>query len=506
MVHKRTRSASPSGCAAALLACAWSWGCAAAGDEPGPLSFSAPSPEALAPSSVAPDEAPGGVSSGVRPGSEPPSGVYPDEALAGAGGADGTQPPGFAGGAAGDPPTPGEPSPARTPTGYIDLAPPRGAAFEPGLARELVPPAPDGWTWYPVAGTRCRDGSESGVFIRREDSRRLAIYFEGGGACTSPGFCGFNPQSANHVLSGTGETVLGSALGAVPGRQQPGVYQNGELSGIFAASRDDNPLSDWNMVYVPYCTGDVHAGTRADAVVPGLAAPQQFLGHHNTSLIVGRLAATFAVGLERVVVTGSSAGSFGAALNFSMISDAFAGVQVDALLDSGAPFDDRYWPPCLQQKWRDLFGLDAALPPDCEQCFDASGGGLQRLADFLMDKHPTARIAVVSSTEDEVIRLFFTPGENECASVETADPVQLTLGQLGGQALYSAPDYTAGLLGLRARYADTGKLATYYFAGPNVTLHQHTWRPRFFEPLVGATTLAGFLGDFLEGRLAQVGP
>ena len=392
------------------------------------------------------------------------------------------------------------------PNGYVDLSPPRGAPFDLDGGAALTPPPPAGFRWYPVEGSRCRDGSEAGLFIRFEDSKRLMIYFEGGGACTSPGFCNFNPQSVNHVLSGTGETVLGSALGAVVGRQQPGVYQNGELTGIFSSEREDNPFSDWNLVYVPYCTGDVHAGTNPAALVPGVAAPQQFVGHHNTALFVGRLAATFGDGLERLVVAGSSAGSFGAALSFSMISDAFPGVQADALLDSGAPFDDAHWPPCLQRSWRDLFGLDAALPPDCPQCFATDGGGLLGLADFLIDKHPSSRIAIVSSTEDEVIRLFFTPGENACANVDAADPVQITLGQLAGQALYPAQRYAEALLALRSRYASTGRLATYFFAGVSANLHQHAWRPRFFEPLAGSTTLARFVSDFLEGRPAQVGP
>jgi hypothetical protein len=55
------------------------------------------------------------------------------------------------------------------------------------------------------------------------------IFFEGGGACTTAGFCNFNPKNVNFVLSGTGETVIGTALGALPGRQQPGVYTNNEV-------------------------------------------------------------------------------------------------------------------------------------------------------------------------------------------------------------------------------------------------------------------------------------
>jgi hypothetical protein len=392
------------------------------------------------------------------------------------------------------------------PDGFLDLAPPRGEPFDRAGGTALEPPPPPGWTWYSVPGTSCRDGSEAGLFIRFAESKRLLIYFEGGGACTTAGFCNFNPQSVNHVLSGTGETVLGSALGAVPGRQQPGVYQNNEITGIFSADRSDNTFRDWNLVYIPYCTGDVHFGARRAAAVPGVSAPQQFVGFFNTQTFIGRLAPTFEAGLERVVVTGSSAGSFGAALNFSMISDAFAGVQADAVLDSGVPFDDEFWPPCLQRSWRELFGLDHGLPPDCAECFHADGGGLLALSDFLIDKHPTARIAVISSLQDEVIRLFFTPGQDQCATLTNADPIGLTLGQLTGSAIFPPDTYQAGLLALRAHYEGSGRLATYFLADLNVTLHQHTWRPRYFEAPPAKVSIAQFVSDFLDGRVDQVGP
>jgi hypothetical protein len=392
------------------------------------------------------------------------------------------------------------------PDGFLDLAPARGEPFDRAGGTALTPPPPPGWTWYSVPGTSCRDGSEAGLFIRFAESKRLLIYFEGGGACTTTGFCNFNPQSVNHVLSGTGETVLGSALGAVPGRQQPGVYQNNEITGIFSAERSENPFRDWNIAYIPYCTGDVHFGARRAATVPGVSAPQQFVGFFNTQAFVGRLVPTFEAGLERVVVTGSSAGSFGAALNFSMISDAFAGVQADAVLDSGVPFEDEFWPTCLQRSWRELFGLDYGLPPDCAECFHADGGGLIALSDFLIDKHPTARIAVVSSLQDEVIRLFFTPGQDQCATIANADPVGLTLGQLTGSAIFPPDTYQAGLLAVRSQYEASGRLATYFLTDLNVTLHQHTWRPRYFEAPPGKVSLAQFVSDFLDGRIAQVGP
>ena len=72
-----------------------------------------------------------------------------------------------------------------------------GCAARPQGATALTPPAPTGWSWYPVEGTVCRDGSPNGLFVRFTTSDKLLIYLEGGGACSNLGFCNFNPQSVN---------------------------------------------------------------------------------------------------------------------------------------------------------------------------------------------------------------------------------------------------------------------------------------------------------------------
>jgi hypothetical protein len=189
-----------------------------------------------------------------------------------------------------------------------------------------------------------------------------------------------------------------------------------------------------------------------------------------------------------------------------MISDAFPGVQADAVLDSGVPFADEFWPTCLQRSWRELFGLDYGLPPDCAECFHADGGGLIALSDFLIEKHPTSRIALISSLQDEVIRLFFTPGQNQCASIADADPVGITLGQLAGSAIFPPDTYQAALLAVRAQYQASERLATYFLSDLEITLHQHSWRPRYFEAPPGKVSIAQFVADFLDGRMDQVGP
>jgi len=389
---------------------------------------------------------------------------------------------------------------------YVSLAVTPGAPLTDADSSVPATPPPAGWKWYSIPNTFCRDGSGNGIYVRNTESDKLLIYFEGGGACTTAGFCHFNPANVDSVLTGDGQTVLGTALAVGPGRQMPGAYNGGVLDGIFAESNTANPYNGWNMVYVPYCTGDVHFGSNDAGMVPNVPEPQKFVGYKNTREFMSRVVPTFKDKVDHVVVTGASAGSFGAALNFSMISDSFGGTHVDAVLDSGAPFEDAYWPPCLQQSWRNLWKLNDSMPPDCDTCFNADGGGMLGLADFLIGKHPKGNIAAISAVHDEVIRLFFTPGEDSCALITTADPFEITTSQILGGQLYPADKYQMALMGLRTKYESTGRLASYFFGGELDVMHQHTFRSRFYEPVVGGKSMAQFITDFLAGSMAQVGP
>src|SRR5690606_5667790 len=101
----------------------------------------------------------------------------------------------------------------------------------------------------------------------------------------------------------------------------------------FDVDADKNPVGDWSFVFVPYCTGDVHAGDRADQAVPDVGGAQQFVGYRNVAAYLERIVPTWS-GVGHVLVTGESAGGFGAAFNYDRIADAFPGTRVTLLDDS----------------------------------------------------------------------------------------------------------------------------------------------------------------------------
>ena len=388
-----------------------------------------------------------------------------------------------------------------TNAGFMNLAPAMGAALD-GKGSISTPAAPPGWTWYQIEGAVCRDGSPTGFYVREGKVDKLLIYLEGGGACSSPGFCSYNPANVNEVLNGDGQTVAGSIGGAVAGHQQPGP------DGIFNMTQASNPFKDWSQIYVPYCTGDVHFGTRKNVMLPGLSGGQQFVGYLNMKLFISRIVPTFKDKVSRVVLTGSSAGGFGALLNYSMVQDAFGTVLVSVLNDSAPSFPDNptSMPVCLQKNWREIWGLNAAFPPECTECQQADGGGLDKLATFLFRKHPNATIGVVSSMQDEVIRLFYSSGLQNCANFTTADPTTITLGQVDPTVYLTGEEYTKGLKALRMQSMASGKVATYFLGGASITYHQHIWRQRFYDAAAGTESIATWTSNFLGGKLEHVGP
>jgi hypothetical protein len=389
-------------------------------------------------------------------------------------------------------------------TTFVNLAPPMGAALDRTTSDPIPGDAgvpPTGWNFYQPSGALCRDGSPAGFYVRYTSSAKLLIYLEGGGACDSQHFCDHNPQNLNEIFPGgadsQGQTITGSLV-VTTGLQQP--YD----TGIFDFTNSANPFNGWNQVYIPYCTGDVHFGTVANAMVDQVTTPQQFVGYLNMQKFIGRLVPTFP-NLDQVVLTGASAGGFGAGLNYGMVQDAFGHVPVTVLDDSGPPFSLMYLPACLQQQWRTLWGFSTSLPSDCAECTAPDGSGLTNIVHYWRQKYANARVGLVSSMDDQVMELFFAQGINNCA---TNDPNLLVIGDVlsgvtTGATVYPDSMFEAGLTDLRDTFACTGALATYYIAGSN---HQHIFRSEFFQTLAGNQTLAAWTTDLISGNLTQVGP
>jgi hypothetical protein len=395
---------------------------------------------------------------------------------------------------------------------------PLGTAVVKGQSDKLpadAGAAPAGWDFH--EGGLCRDGSPAGFFVHfsATNSDKLYIYLEGGGACDSATFCTHNPANMETTFSGgaasQGQTIAGSLeFSTTP--QVPYVASGGYSPGIFDFTNTANPFKDWNAVYVPYCTGDVHFGTVENVDVPdqGVTAgvkAQHFVGHLNLKKYIAQIVPTFP-NLSQVLLTGASAGGFATGLNYGMVQDTFGKVPVIILDDSGPAMSTTYVPACLQKQWRTLWGFDAALPSDCAECSLSDGSGLTNVDYYWLEKYKTARVGLVSTVQDEVIRLFFSQGDTSCKS---DDATILTLDQASGG--FTGKMYTQGLDDVLSTLQCTGRFASYYIGGTNSkymhpTYHQHIFRDEFYQAITndGKTTMAQWASDFVNDKIENVGP
>lgn len=248
------------------------------------------------------------------------------------------------------------------------------------------------WTFIPFPASRCANGSATGIGVNlAPDSDELVLYLQGGGACASGEDCfGVAPTAAN-IESGYGEAQF---------------QGEANLSGIVFIDRLalDNPYRDASFAFVPYCTGDLHAGdASASYDVSGTRRTAEHRGRHNLSLFLERLTATFP-DLERVTLAGASAGGFGALFNASLVRERFAGVRVDVLSDSGPPVAV---PDAVVDGWREHWSF---APP-------------AHLLEELSSAQPSSRVGLLGSLEDAVLSLYAElPGSEWRALMEALRP------------------------------------------------------------------------------------
>lgn len=384
----------------------------------------------------------GGMSGGGAAGPSTTTGVGGDATTAGGGGDGGAG--GMAAGGAG--------------TGGTGL---RGSGGMPPTGDPIV--APDGtWTWVDFPGATCRDGSTTGIGVNLNSaSDEVMIYLEGGGACFNQTTCASNPSS------------YGAGDFSPPG------------GGVFDRSNPSNPVADWNFVYVPYCTGDVHSGNQPNAMVPGVGV-QQFVGYANMEQYLERLVPTFP-NATQVLLTGVSAGGFGAAGTTDLVMREFAPIGVTLIDDSGPPMGTAQAPTCLQDLWRQLWGLDQTILADCGTDCPTSDDYLIDWAEHLASSHPNRTAGLISSRRDIVIRAFYGQGSNNCTGIL---PIVGTL-------------FEAGLDDFKAQLIPYGNFGTYYISGTS-----HTWigGGSFYSTTVDGVPLSTWFGDILAGTVAHVTP
>jgi len=257
------------------------------------------------------------------------------------------------------------------------------------------------WTWVDFPDSACNDGSTTGIGVNVGTTSNVLVYMEGGGACWNAFTC---------------YTAMTATLGPFQAAQF--ATRQGQLGGsIFDRTVAANPFKDWNMVYMPYCTGDVHAGDNV-ANYGGQMFHHQ--GHDNVLAYLKRLGATFPTP-AKVAITGSSAGGGGVMTNYPFFRAYWPGAQGYEIDDSLPFFVDNPAPstPSWITSWNLTPLFDELCGANCQ--YDFSQAYSATRISF-----PNDRMALLSYVGDSVIPTYYQMN----AATFAAD-----LAQLQGQVL-----------------------------------------------------------------------
>ncbi|KAJ8530394.1 hypothetical protein ON010_g14519 [Phytophthora cinnamomi] len=227
----------------------------------------------------------------------------------------------------------------------------------------------------------------------------------GGGGCTDENTCAFGLECslAENAFFTTVATVRGA--------------------GVIDRSMVDNMFKDWNVVFVPYCTGDVHTGNKVfppfeSGIEKSLGNPQclgknfsmHMNGYNNSKSALDWARQNFP-DVDNLVVGGASAGSLGAQFFSAQIADMWdvdaRGTRFSVMADSyvGVLPESRPVPALLR-----FFGAcenGLAFPPDIAAVCNAKNASVIDLVNALIEDQPDSKWLFVNSKGDEVQRYYY---------------------------------------------------------------------------------------------------
>jgi hypothetical protein len=273
-----------------------------------------------------------------------------------------------------------------------------------------------------VSGAQCATGAPAGIGYSTGATNELLIFVQGGGACWNNGMCQPSVYQWGPVCNYGMDSFC---LADLPGGTKPtAVYVThpdpfpADGGGAFPievglvrdsvlfARRAENPMRAASFAFIPYCTGDLHAGnatrtyfTKGGLLEQPVARTHRFAGATNMDAYLAWLRARHPM-VNVVWLTGVSGGGYGAQLNLHRVKAVFPEAQVHLLADSAPMLNTPYF-DALRREW------NLQVPASCTTC-DA---GFPQIIAHQIDSAPTSRVGLLSYSEDQVMtRFFYAPG------------------------------------------------------------------------------------------------
>lgn len=273
------------------------------------------------------------------------------------------------------------------------------------------------YNWQKVAlpGAVCGNGSPYKFFVSDVGSPNVLIYFEGGGACWDYDSC----SGREGVLGAANPNGINDDHMAQTTAQFVSPIVNGNDPGIPFRSRTDLVTKGWNVVYFPYCTGDVHVGNNVVVYDDPRGEEPPLAWHHtgyqNITSAIDYLHGRFP-SIQKMMVSGFSAGGTATAAGYYFLRKGLAPQKGYYLDDSGPVFlapnvdsNSRPLHDTIRASW-DLDSVFDELPAS----FDKKDfGSINRMVS---QEFPTDQFAYTGYTRDYnysrfSYERFYTPND-----------------------------------------------------------------------------------------------
>ncbi len=290
------------------------------------------------------------------------------------------------------------------------------------------PPAEaDADRWELIEGkagqTACAldDKGEStfGFYFRQGDPDKLAIFFDGGGACWDPNTCLLAPTYDSEIDKPEAVAAFGG-IGKVSER---------------------NPINDYTQVFIPYCTGDLHTGSsdqdytliirnEAQQDIGARTETVRHRGADNVAFVLNWLRKhykkDFGYAPREVFLSGASAGGYGVLYHMPAIAEMlpwYARIRVLVDAANGVITQDFYDRTLAQGG---VWNVQENLSPVLQSAF-ASGPDDITVETFksLAHAYPYARFGQYTTAYDFIQIGFFNIARNTDRPKLWQDPREL---------------------------------------------------------------------------------
>lgn len=204
-------------------------------------------------------------------------------------------------------------------------------------------------TWQQIdvpmsTGAMCSNGTPYKFYVRRvADTDNAIVYFEGGGACWDYESCSgaFGIRGARNPNGIPDDYVQDLSL--LDFSSLESISTGGASPLIFTHHPwDKYKTGKWNIVYVPYCTGDIYVGDKTNVYEDPTGQEEDLVFHHNgvrNLLALGSWVKNNLPKPTQLAVAGCSAGSVGATLLYSELAELFDSRYGYLVNDSGPIFN-----------------------------------------------------------------------------------------------------------------------------------------------------------------------